>query len=86
MNQYLQDYTIISYYGNNDKNSHWPPKYLKIEIDTSLNREDKDFIRDLGNKIFEEISNPIRQKILNAMGNDLRLDYKPIDMFICYEI
>jgi hypothetical protein len=84
INQSLKGYTIISYFVNNDKNVS--PKYLKMEIEFRLNGDDKDLIQDLGSRIFEEILNPIRINILNAMGNDLRLDYKIIDNFICHKI
>jgi hypothetical protein len=84
INQSLKGYTITSYFVNNDK--HVSPKYLKMEIEFRLNGENKDLILNLASKIFEEINNPIRITILNAMGNDLRLDYKIIDEIICHKI
>ncbi len=60
-------------------------KFLEIKVKMSLKRIDIEFLRDLAYKIFEEILNPIRQNVLNAMGNDLRVDYKPIGRAICYD-
>ena len=79
MNQFLQNYTIILYYINSDKNNDWPPKYLKINVKFSLNGEEGDSPRNIGFKILGEIENPIRHNILNAMENNSRLEYKPVD-------
>jgi hypothetical protein len=82
--QLQQEYSLLLYYINTDRNSNWPPKYLKIDVKFSLNDEgDEGSARNIGIKLFQEIENPIRQNIINAMGNDSRLEYKPVDSFIC---
>jgi hypothetical protein len=82
--QLQQEYSLLLYYINTDRNSNWPPKYLKIDVKFSLNDEgDEGSARNIGIKLFQEIENPIRQNIINAMGNDSRLEYKPVDSYIC---